>query len=87
VQESKETRVRSPILKDPLKEMASHSSILAPQKSHEQRTLVSYSLWDYKELDVTEQSTKHTHRHPHFTYGKWSLQEGKYSIHPYPRQE
>ena len=37
-----------------------NSSILARKKSHEQRTLVSYSLWDYKELDVTERLTTRT---------------------------
>ena len=36
------------------KEMATHSSILCPGEFHGQRSLVSYSLWSCKELDVTE---------------------------------
>ena len=46
---------------DPLeKEMATHSSILAwrpvllPGKPHVQRSLVDYSPWGSKELDMTE---------------------------------
>ena len=42
--------------------MATHSSILAwrilwteePGESYGQRSLVSYSLWDHRELDMTE---------------------------------
>ena len=34
--------------------MATHSSIL-PRKSHEQRSLEDYSLWDHKESDMTQQ--------------------------------
>ena len=33
--------------------MAIHSSILAGE-SHGQRSLVGYSLWGHKELDMTE---------------------------------
>ena len=35
------------------KEMATHSSILASE-SHGQRSLVGYSPWGQKELDMTE---------------------------------
>ena len=50
-------------LEDPLeKEMATHSSILA-WRIHGQRSLVGYSPWGRKELDMT----KHTHTH---TYPK-----------------
>ena len=44
---------------DPLeKGMATHSSIPTPGKSHEQRSLASYSPWGFKELDMTEQLTQ-----------------------------
>ena len=55
-----ETRVQSLGWEDPLKEMATHSSILAWGKSHGQRSLVSYSPGGPKELDTTEQLT-HIH--------------------------
>ena len=37
------------------KEMATHSSIL-PGKSHGQKSLVGYSPWGCKELDMTEKA-------------------------------
>ena len=40
-------------------EMATHSSILAG-KSHGQRSLMGYSLWDHKESDMMEQLSMHT---------------------------
>ena len=41
--------------KDPLEEdMATHSSILAWEKSHGPRSLAGYSPWGHKELDMTE---------------------------------
>ena len=46
---------------DPLeKEMATHSSILAG-KSHGQRGLVDYSLWGFKESDMTEHTVTCTY--------------------------
>ena len=49
-----ETQVRSLGQEDPLeKEMATHSSILA-REFHEQRSLVGYSPWVTKELDMAE---------------------------------
>ena len=49
----RETQVRSLGGEDPLeKEMATHSSILA-WKFHEWRSLVGYSPWGRKELDMT----------------------------------
>ena len=36
--------------------MATHSSIL-PEESHAQRSLVGYSPWVRKDLDMTEQRT------------------------------
>ena len=50
----RETWVQSLGQEDPLeKEMAAHS-ILLPGKSRGQRTLVGYSPWGHKELDMTE---------------------------------
>ena len=49
-----ETWVRSLCQEDPLeKEMATHSSTLA-WKIHRQRSMVGYSPWGRKELDLTE---------------------------------
>ena len=50
----RKTWVRSLGWEDPLeKEMATHSNILA-WRSPGQRSLVGYSLWGCKELDITE---------------------------------
>ena len=67
-----ETQVRSLGQEDPLeKGMATHSSILAGE-FHGQRSLVGYSPWDHKELDITEQLSLHTHTyiyiHTHIKY-------------------
>ena len=35
--------------------------VFLPGRSHEQRSLVGYSLWDHKELDMTERLSTHTH--------------------------
>jgi len=57
-----ETWVRSLGWEDLLeKEMTTHSIILL-RDFHGQRSLVGYSPWDFKELDVTERLT-HTHTH------------------------
>ena len=51
-----ETWVQSLGWGDPLeKEMATHSPVLFPGKSHRWRSLVGYSPWSSKELDTTEQ--------------------------------
>ena len=50
-----ETKDRSLGREDPLeKGMATHSSILAWRIPHGQRSLVGYSPWGGKELDMTE---------------------------------
>ena len=50
-----ETWVQSLGWEDPLeKEMATHFSALLPGKSRGQRSLVGYSPWGGKELDMTE---------------------------------
>ena len=38
--------------------------VLLPGKSHGQRSLVGYSSWDHKELDMPK-VTSHTHTHTH----------------------
>ena len=58
----RETQARSPDWADTLeKGMAIHSCILAG-RIHGQRTLVGYSLWGHKQLDMTKWLT-HTHSH------------------------
>ena len=42
--------------------------VLWPGKSHGQRSLVGYSAWGHKELDVTEHSHTHTHTHTQMLY-------------------
>ena len=44
-------------------EMATQSSILPWEQSHEQRSLVGYSPWGHQESDTTEHT--HTHAHTH----------------------
>ena len=57
----RKTQVRSLDQGDPLeKEMATHSSIL-PGEFHGQRSLMGYSPWGCKELDMTERLS---HIHP-----------------------
>ena len=52
-----ETWVRSLGREDPLEEgMATHSSVL-PGEFYGQRSLMGYSSWGRKELDMTEQLT------------------------------
>ena len=59
-----ETRVQSLGWEDPLeKGKATHSSILA-WRSHEPRSLVGYSVWGCKELNMTEQLSTETHTYP-----------------------
>ena len=40
--------------------------VLLPGKSHGQRSLVGYSPWGHKELDMTEQLHLHVHVHADF---------------------
>ena len=67
IQETREMWVLSLGREDPFEEeLAAHSSILSWKKS--QRSLVGYSPWGHKELDMTEQLThKHTHTYLNFT--------------------
>ena len=52
-----ETWVRSLGQEDPLEKEMATTPVFVPGKSHEQRSLVGYSLWSHKELDITEQSS------------------------------
>ena len=45
--------------------MASHSSILAWRIPHGQRSLVGYSAWGHKELDMTERLSTVQYRGNH----------------------
>ena len=66
MQVMQKTQVQSLGQEDPLvEEIATHSSILAREKSHGQRSLVGYSPQGCKELDMTERLNTHTHTHTH----------------------
>ena len=56
-----ETQVRSLGREDPLEEEMATHSLLLPGESHGGRSLVGYSPWGLKELDMTER------RHFHFS--------------------
>ena len=55
MQKMQETWAQSLGQEDLEKEMATHGSILT-WKSHGQRSLVGYSPWGHRELDMTEHS-------------------------------
>ena len=59
-----ETWVQSLGWEDPLKGMATHSSILAWRIPWTE-DLAGYSPWSFKELDMTEHAHIHTHTHKH----------------------
>ena len=50
-----ETQVRSLGLEDPLEKEMATLPVLSPGKSHGWRSMVGYSAWGHKELDMTEQ--------------------------------
>ena len=51
----RETQVRWLGWEDPMgKEVATHTPVLLPEKSHGQRSLIGYSPWRRKESDMTE---------------------------------
>ena len=60
MQEMKETRFDSWVRKIPWKRKWNSTTLLLHGKSHEQRSLASYSPWDCKELDMIEQAYTHT---------------------------
>ena len=49
-----ETQVQSLGGEDPLERECQPTPVFLPEKPHGQRSLVSYSLWGHKELDITE---------------------------------
>ena len=49
-----ETQVGSLGQEDPLEEEMATPSVMLPEESHGQRSLVGYSLQGHKELDTTE---------------------------------
>ena len=51
---TRETQVRSLGWEDPLEKEWQPAPVILPRKSHGQRSLVGYSLWGCKELDMTE---------------------------------
>ena len=56
--------------------------VFLPGKSHEQRTLVGYSPWGCKELDITEQLTHIRKFHlPPLLFLKISIQQNSPEIH------
>ena len=70
--DTQETQVQSPSQEDPLEKEMTPTAVFLPGKSHRQRSLVGYSPWSCKELDMTEQlshththTLSHTHTHTH----------------------
>ena len=60
IQETQETEFQSLHQEDPLeKRMATHSSILAWRIPWTENSLVGYSQWGHKELDITERLSTH----------------------------
>ena len=59
--------VRSLGQKDPLEEGIAATPVFLPGKSHGQRRLAGYSLWDHKSLVTKQQMHTHvdTHTHTH----------------------
>ena len=58
-----ETRVWSWLGQIPWRRKWQPTPVFLPGKSHEERSLVGYSPWGHKELDMTE----HAHTHLHLT--------------------
>ena len=58
-QEMQEIRVWSLGQEDPLEEEMQPTPVFLPGESHGQRSLVGYSPWDHKELDMTEHTVRY----------------------------
>ena len=56
-----ETWVQSLGQEDPLEKKWLPTPVFLPGEFHGQRSLASYSSWDHKESDMTEQHNIHTH--------------------------
>ena len=57
MQETQEMQVQSLGQEDPWKRKWQPIPVFLSGKSHEQRSLTGYNLWDSKELDITEHPT------------------------------
>ena len=47
--------------------------VFLPEKSHGQRSLVGYSAWGHKELDMTDQLSTHACESPKLSKAIWSF--------------
>ena len=47
--------------------------VFLPEKSHGQRSLVGYSAWGHKELDMTDQLSTHACKSPKLSKAIWSF--------------
>ena len=54
MQETQETWFWSLSQEDPLEEEVANTLVSLPEKSHEQKSLESYSPWNHKQLVATE---------------------------------
>ena len=64
MQETREMQVWSLDQENPLEEEMATTPVFSPGKFHEQKSLVSYSTWGWKDMDMTEHTYTHTN-----TYG------------------
>ena len=71
MQKTQGTRVWSLGQEDPRRRKWQSAPVLLPGKSHGQKSLVAYSQWDHKELDMTEWTHTHTHTHAHTHRWPW----------------
>ena len=53
-----DTQVQSGVGKIPWRKKCLPTPVSLPEEFHEQRSLVSYSPWGHKELDMTEKGSK-----------------------------
>ena len=64
MQETQGTWAQSLGREDPLEKGMVPTPVFLPRKFHRQRSLEGYSLWGFKELNMTE----HTHTNPNRSY-------------------
>ena len=55
---------------DPRRKKWQMTPVILPGKFHEQRSLVGYSPWGPKKLDMTEELNTHTQKHTQTEKGK-----------------
>ena len=68
IQETQEMMFDPWVRKIPWRRKWQSTPVFLPRKFHGQRSLVGYSAWGHKELDVTEHSHTHTHTHTQMLY-------------------